>query len=263
MLFKSLTSTVVVLALSAAQVVAHSAISPALGVKATAVRNDVQRPATGQECGKISIASTIDTSTAVTADASGAFQVDVQNFNGGKDGSRQVTIQVDATGTGKSFIAGTVSANGQAVGSPSILCSSDVELHADCDQAPATTGTEQVTASLPAGITCTGGATGNKCLVSFKTAGGFGNCVVVQQGNVTAAGANTGAAATTGVNAGTANTGATAKGNKKAAKGNNRAAVSTAQNYRNLFAINISLGNTQGSISVSAGLAGFNRLYGF
>lgn len=127
MLFKSLASTIVVLALFAAQVAAHSAINPALGVKATAVRNDVQRPATGQECGKISIASTIDTSTTVTADASGAFQVDVQNFNGGKDGSRQVTIQVDATGTGKSFVAGTVSVNGQAVGSTSILCSSDVD----------------------------------------------------------------------------------------------------------------------------------------
>lgn len=39
--------------------------------------------------------------------------------------------------------------------------------------------------ALPKGLTCTGGATKNKCLVSFTTAGGFGNCAVVQ----TAAGA--------------------------------------------------------------------------
>lgn len=107
-----------------------------------------------------------------------------------------------------------------------------------------------MTAALPAGTTCTGGATGNKCLVSFKTAGGFGNCVVVQQGNATAAGASTGAAATTGVTTGAttgittgatagASTGAaTATGNKKAAKGNNRAAVSAAQDPPRLFATN-------------------------
>jgi hypothetical protein len=80
----------------------------------------------------------------------------------GKDGSRQVTMTVDAAGTGAKFVAGKVTANGQA--------------------APATTGTEKITASLPAGTTCTGGATKNKCLASFTTAGGFGNCVVIQQG---------------------------------------------------------------------------------
>jgi hypothetical protein len=91
----------------------------------------------------------------------------------GKDGSRQVTMTVDATGTGAKFVAGKVTANGQA--------------------APATTGTEKITASLPAGTTCTGGASKNKCLASFTTAGGFGNCVVVQQG--AGGGAAAGAAA--------------------------------------------------------------------
>jgi hypothetical protein len=91
----------------------------------------------------------------------------------GKDGSRQVTMQVDAAGTGAKFVAGKVTTNG-------VL-------------APTSKATEKITASLPAGTTCTGGAAGNLCLASFTTAGGFGNCVVVQQG--AGAGAAAGGAA--------------------------------------------------------------------
>ena len=48
-----------------------------------------------------------------------------------------------------------------------------------------------LTVQLPAGTTCTGGASGSKCLVAFVTAGGFGNCVVVQTaGNAAQAGNN-------------------------------------------------------------------------
>ncbi|ORY10277.1 hypothetical protein BCR34DRAFT_485959 [Clohesyomyces aquaticus] len=171
MLFNSMLLSGAVLAFSAIQVSAHAAINPALGVKATAVRNDVQRPSTAKPCGNADLAA-IDTSTAVTADSSGSFTVDIQNFNGGRDGSRQVTMQVDAAGTGAKFVAGQVTVNGQA--------------------APAATGTEKITASLPAGTKCTGGAAGNLCLASFKTLGGFGNCVVVQQGGAGAAAAAAG-----------------------------------------------------------------------
>ena len=45
-------------------------------------------------------------------------------------------------------------------------------------QNPTNVGSEQLTIALPAA--CSGGATKNKCLVSLETAGGFGNCVVVQ-----------------------------------------------------------------------------------
>jgi hypothetical protein len=90
-------------------------------------------------------------------------------------------MQVDAAGTGAKFVTGQVTANGEA--------------------APASTGTEKITASLPAGTTCTGGASGDLCLASFKTAGGFGNCVVVQQG---AAGAAAGGAAAGGAATGAA-----------------------------------------------------------
>jgi hypothetical protein len=101
----------------------------------------------------------------------------------GKDGSRSVTMQVDAAGTGANFVAGQVTANG--------------------DAAPASTGTEKITASLPAGTTCTGGASGDLCLASFKTSAGFGNCVVVQQG----AGGGAAGAGAANANAGNANAG--------------------------------------------------------
>ncbi|KAF2108605.1 hypothetical protein BDV96DRAFT_692413 [Lophiotrema nucula] len=211
-----------VLSFSAVQVAAHAAINPALGVTGTAVRNDVQRPSANKPCGNADLAA-IDTSTAVTADASGSFTTTIQNFNGGQDGSRQVTVQVDAAGTGSNFVAGDVTANGVA--------------------APANTGSEDITASLPAGTTCSGGASGNLCLASFKTLGGFGNCVVVQQGG---AGANVaaGGAATAGGNANNATAPATAatngqasqaatgkkgkgKGKKAKAKANNRRAAGT------------------------------------
>jgi hypothetical protein len=108
----------------------------------------------------------------------------------GKDGSRQVTMQVDAAGTGAKFVAGKVTTNGEL--------------------APASTATEKITASLPAGTKCTGGASGDLCLASFTTAGGFGNCVVVQQGaggGAAAGGAAAGGAATGGAAAGNTATG--------------------------------------------------------
>ncbi|KAI0714452.1 hypothetical protein C8T65DRAFT_738700 [Cerioporus squamosus] len=150
---------------------AHAAISPALGVQGTPARNDVQRPSTAKPCGNINVAQTIDSSTAVTAATNGSFAATITNFNAGTDGSTQVTAQVDATGTGKSFVNAEVLQNGV--------------------KSPTTTGSTQLVVQMPAGTTCSGGATGDKCLVTFTTAGGFGNCVVVQQ--ATAAGNNAGA----------------------------------------------------------------------
>ncbi|KAJ2972405.1 hypothetical protein NUW54_g12275 [Trametes sanguinea] len=61
---------------------AHAAIAPALGVKGTPVRNDVQRPSKNSECGNVNIAQNIDTSTAVQAAANGTFAATITNFNG-------------------------------------------------------------------------------------------------------------------------------------------------------------------------------------
>ncbi|KAK0384136.1 hypothetical protein NLU13_8225 [Sarocladium strictum] len=187
MMHKSLHLYGAILALFASQVSAHAAIDPALGVQGNAVRNDVQRPSNNSPCGNVNIASAIDTSKAVTADASGAFTVDIQNFNGGRDGSRQVTMKVNADGKGANFVNAQVTVNG--------------------DAAPSGVGTQKITASLPAGTKCTGGASGNKCLASFTTLGGFGNCVVVQQGagGGNAANANAGAAANGNANNGNKN----------------------------------------------------------
>ncbi|KAI0049220.1 hypothetical protein FA95DRAFT_1571387 [Auriscalpium vulgare] len=214
MLRSTLFTSVLALAL-AASVNAHAGFEPFLGVAGTPARSDVQRPSTASPCGTINIANTLDTSTAAAASAAGAVALTAIDFNAGADGSRSIkTAQVDPTGTGKSFVAATVTTNGNA--------------------APATVGTDAVTVQLPAGTKCTGGKAGNLCLLSLTSTAGFGNCVAVSQG---AAAASTGAAATgaaagaagaaagaaagkaTGAKkAGAAKTGAAKKAGAKAAK---------------------------------------------
>lgn len=141
---------------------AHAIINNALGVKGKPVRNNVQRPSTAKPCGNVNIQTTLGSTTPLVMNASGAFSTTVTNFNAGVDGSRQVTAKVDAAGTGKNFVAATVTKNGV--------------------RAPTSTGTDTISVQLPSGTRCTGGPNRNLCLVSFKTAGNFGNCVAVQQG---------------------------------------------------------------------------------
>jgi len=167
MFAKLLTTSAFLLALTL-QVSAHAAVSPALGVSGTPVRGDVKRPNGANACGAgVNIAGAIDSSTAVNANAAGTFSATAINFNGGGDGSRQFTAKVDASGTGKSFVAMTVTTNG--------------------DPKPANVGTQPIVANLPAGTKCTGGASKNKCLVQFVSSAGFGNCVAVTQGGAAAA----------------------------------------------------------------------------
>jgi len=146
---------------------AHAGVTPALGVPGTFTRNDVQRPSNTTECGTINVANTIDSSTAVAAAADGTFTATVTNFNAGADGSRFVSLKVDATGVGKTFVLGTVQTNG--------------------DANPTNVGSQTIVATLPAGTKCTGGKSKKLCLASFTTTSGFGNCVVVQQGGGAAA----------------------------------------------------------------------------
>ncbi|KAH0580887.1 hypothetical protein J132_01063 [Termitomyces sp. J132] len=179
-MFTQLVTVVAVALMFSAQVNAHAAIAPALGVHGNPVRTDVQRPSTAQPCGTVNIAMSIDNATPVVAQADGSFVVTVTNFNPGADGSRSVSFVVDPVGTGKNFVAGTITQNGVA--------------------APKTVGSDQVTAVLPPGTKCTGGALQNLCLASFKTTAGFGNCVIVQQDTTTASTAGCKAAtAPTGV----------------------------------------------------------------
>lgn len=67
------------------------------------------------ECGNVNVAQTLAAATPITAAADGTFSTTITNFNAGQDGSRQVTAQIDPTGTGKSFVAGTVTQNGDLV----------------------------------------------------------------------------------------------------------------------------------------------------
>ena len=74
-----------------------------------------------------------------------------------------MTAKVDATGTGKSFVAMTVSKNGDAVSG--FITLNKKQCIDRVDQAPATNAAQAIVANLPAGTKCTGGATKNKCLV--------------------------------------------------------------------------------------------------
>jgi len=166
----------------AAQTSAHAIPNPALGVKGTPQRSDVQRPSTAQPCGSINPATTIDTSTAIPVAADGTVTMNVVNFNAGADGSTSVSVEVDQTGLGKSFVAGTVKTNG--------------------NPAPTKVESDKVVFTLPAGTKCVGGKAKNLCLVSVKTTAGFGGCTVVSQGaaaavDAPAKGTTTAAAKTT------------------------------------------------------------------
>ncbi|KAF7371209.1 hypothetical protein MSAN_00756500 [Mycena sanguinolenta] len=148
----------------AARTIAHAIPSPALGVRGTPTRADVQRPSTSQPCGSVSIAKSIDNSTAVPVEQDGVtVMLNVTNFNAGADGSRSVSVLVDPTATGnsKNFVKATVTKNGNAN--------------------PSSDGTDQIKLTLPTGTKCSGGKDGNLCLLSVKTTAGFGACTVVQQ----------------------------------------------------------------------------------
>lgn len=199
MFINSLVVSSVILALTS-QVFGHATINPPLGVTGTAVRADALRPSTAQPCGAVSgtISSLLATSSSVAASGN-SFTATITNYNGGQDGSTQVTAQVDPTGEGKTFTAATVTKNG-------VL-------------APPAAGSAQITVALPAGTTCTGGTNKDTCLVAFKTAGGFGNCIAVTQGNAAVAASGSGAVV--------ASTAAKAATSKAAAAATKAAAVDT------------------------------------
>ncbi|RPD69421.1 hypothetical protein L226DRAFT_442988, partial [Lentinus tigrinus ALCF2SS1-7] len=141
---------------------AHAAISPALGVKGQPQRSDVQRPSDAKPCGNINIAQNIDSSKAIQLKPDNTFSTTIQNFNAGFDGSLQVDkVVVDASGTGKKFVAAQMVKNGE--------------------KNPPKIASAAISVKLPSGTKCQGGKNKDRCVVSLKTAGGFGNCVVLQQ----------------------------------------------------------------------------------
>lgn len=204
-MFSKIWASCVLVSVLCLEVTAHAIVTPALGVDhAPAVRGDVQRPNNASPCGgKVTnIPAALDSATAVPADEKGSFTVTGQNFNNGVDGSLHFKAQVDATGTGKTFVPMTISKNGLV--------------------SPQGAGSTSLVASLPAGTKCTGGATKNTCLVKFVSDGGFGSCVAVSQSSGDAgtppATANGGNSAASGKGKGgkKSNSAATANGGKSA-----------------------------------------------
>ncbi|KAJ7318223.1 hypothetical protein DFH08DRAFT_790130 [Mycena albidolilacea] len=190
----------------AAQTSAHAMPSIALGVKGTPQRSDVQRPSTASPCGSIAIAANLDTSTAIPVAADGTVTMNVQNFNAGGDGSTSVSVQIDQTGAGTKFVAGTVKTNG--------------------NPNPTKIETDKVIFSLPAGTKCTGGKAKNLCLVSVKTTAGFGACTVVSQNQAAAAAPP---AVTTATKATTSSVKTTTKASSTPAKATTTQAVTSAK----------------------------------
>ncbi|CAE6411700.1 unnamed protein product [Rhizoctonia solani] len=152
--------TLLVVAALAAQVLGHAVVQPVMGVNGKAARSDTQRPSTAKPCGNTAF-SKLDSSQSIAMSGT-TFTATATNFNANKDGSMQFTASFDSTGTGKSFKAAKITQNGP--------------------NAPPKVGqTAELSVELPAGTTCTGGASKDSCLVSFKSASGFGNCLVVKQ----------------------------------------------------------------------------------
>ena len=60
---------------------AHAGVSPALGVQGTLARADIQRPNNARVCGRVDIASNLDTSTPIVANTDGTFDTQITNFN--------------------------------------------------------------------------------------------------------------------------------------------------------------------------------------
>ncbi|KAG9115474.1 hypothetical protein FRC07_007533 [Ceratobasidium sp. 392] len=163
--------SLIVVAALAAHVLGHAVVQPVMGVAGTPKRSDTQRPSTANPCGKTAI-SKMGSSQSIAMSGT-TFTAKATNFNAKKDGSMLFSAQVDPTGTGKSFKAVTITKNGPA--------------------APAEVGeTANITVDMK-GVECKGGPNKDSCMVSFKSASGFGNCVVVKQ---TGAGAASGKPAT-------------------------------------------------------------------
>lgn len=111
--------------------------------------------------------SAIDTSTAVAA-KNGLVTLTVTDFNAGADGSRAIaSALVDTTGKGTSFVAAKITTNGDAYVYPISVGFPQHTSLISFDRArnPTAVGSQSVSITLPAGTTCKGGATGNKCLV--------------------------------------------------------------------------------------------------
>lgn len=154
--FTNFIALLILTSLTNAQAVIVPPNPPAPDLKETPISGEALRPSIAGHCSNVNIAQNLDTSTSITADETGFFLLSPVNFNPGADGSRSIaTVQVDASGTGKDFVA--------------------------AQMAPENDDTQQFTIQLPTGTKCTGGTNQNLCLASITTTSGLGNCVVVLQ----------------------------------------------------------------------------------
>ncbi|KAJ7889772.1 hypothetical protein B0H13DRAFT_1626561 [Mycena leptocephala] len=141
---KSLLACASILLALAAQTSAHAIPNPALGIQGAPAER-YPAPNHAKPCGKVDIASNLDTST---PSLQRRWNCDHERQNCasiGTDGSTSVSVEVDQTGTGKKFVPATVTTNG--------------------NPNPTKVETDKIVFSLPAGTKCTGGKAQNLCLV--------------------------------------------------------------------------------------------------
>ena len=91
-------------------------------------------------------------------------------------------MQVDASGTGKTFITAKIVVDSDPV--HALHCNTRyILILTHVFQAPTNDITQQLTVQLPICTKGTGGTGKDRCLASFTTTSGFGNCVLVSQAN--------------------------------------------------------------------------------
>jgi hypothetical protein len=199
------------ISLAATLVAGHASLvtvgdKPALGVKKTtglspanAIRVSSQNP-----CGPNVKLASLSAADATALNADGTLSMSVFQING--DGAGPFNVAIDASGTGKSFNT-PADVTTQVPGKNGVSNAANKAFPLDI--------------KVPAGVACSGGTSGNLCLVQVKNRSGFGGCGVIQQGAAARRAAKT--ARNRVDQTGDQNTGVVAASGKEVVAGNDNA----------------------------------------
>jgi len=126
---------------------------------------DAIRVSTQDPCGPNVNLASLSADDATPLNSDGTLSMSVFQVNG--DGAGPFNVAIDTTGTGKSFDT-PVDITTQVPGTNGVSGASEEAFPLDI--------------KVSTNVACTGGTTGNLCLVQVKNPSGFGGCGVIQQG---------------------------------------------------------------------------------
>jgi Egh16-like virulence factor len=126
---------------------------------------DAIRVSTQDPCGPNVNLASLSADDATPLNSDGTLSMSVFQVNG--DGAGPFNVAIDTTGTGKSFDT-PVDVTTQVPGTNGVSGASEEAFPLDV--------------KVSTNVACTGGTTGNLCLVQVKNPSGFGGCGVIQQG---------------------------------------------------------------------------------